>query len=652
MADEQDEIRRVNWQEVFAFSHIFKSFRLAIHPSKIALAVAGIVLVYLAGWVLDGLAGWCGASTQGPQEIVNHATWSEARYDQWTQRWQEARRSSSADLLVTTSNERHELRNAESLLGLCGPNSRHFLDAFKTVRTRYNDDKEKNYQAPDKDALLKEDRTWRSLLAEADDQADAQVDKLAALIDQAAEAAAKLVKDDETLKNDEEKAEKADKDLADHAKAAKAVVTKIKRDFDEEVRKIAGEGIFSTLARYELGCLRNAMSAVVQRRIADGLVEYHEMRRQRVAEPLLLSPAGGAPALAGRGMLFWVLMGAHGFGWLIATHWFYAILLAAIALAAAALFGGAISRIAALHFAREEKISIRQAIRYSLGKFLSFYTAPLIPLGVILALGVLVMAGALALNIPYGGPLLVGLLFLLPVALGLIIAFLLVGLFGGAGLMYPTIAVEGSDSFDAISRSFSYVFARPWRAGLYALLATFHGTVCYLFVRLFAFLTLKSVHCFGKVAVWTGGETISPSADKVDVLWPAPTFDALVPPFNWAAMDNWTQTTGAALIWVVVALVAAAVLGFGISYAISSCTVIYYLLRQKVDATDLDDVYVEEETEEQAGGFVEAETGEEAPAEGAEEQPGVQEGEQKGEAEPGEQEPGGEPTEGDEPEQE
>ena len=647
MADEQDELRRINWQEVFSFSHIFKSFRLAIHPSKIVLAVAGIVLIYLAGSVLDGLAGWCGARTQGPQEIVNHATWSEARYDQWVQRWQEARRSSSADLLVATSKERHDLRNAESLLGLCGPSSRHFLDAFKTVRTRYNEDKEKNYQAPDKDALLKEDRGWRDLLAEANDQADAQAEKLATLIDQAGQEAAKLVKDDETLKNDEEKAGKARKDLADHTDAAKAVVTKIKRDLDEEVRKIAGEGIFSTLARYELSCLRNAMSAVVQRRIADGLVEYHEMRRQRVAEPLLLSPAGGAPPLAGRGVLFWVLMGAHGFGWLIAAHWFYAILLAAVTLAVVALCGGAISRIAALHFAREEKISIRQAIRFSLSKFLSFYTAPLIPLGVILVLGALLMLGALALNVAYLGPMLVGLLFLLAVAVGLIIAFLLIGLFGGAGLMYPTIAVEGSDSFDAISRSFSYIFARPWRAGLYTLVATFHGTVCYLFVRLFAFLTLKSAHCFAKVTVWTGGETLSPSADRVDVLWPAPTFDALVPPFNWAAMDNWAETAGAGLIWIVVALVGATVLGFLVSYAISSCTVIYYLLRQKVDATDLDDVYVEEETEEQPAGFVEAETAAEeaaTPAEGDEQPPA--------EGEPGGQEPEGDSTEGDEPEQE
>ena len=38
---------------------------------------------------------------------------------------------------------------------------------------------------------------------------------------------------------------------------------------------------------------------------------------------------------------------------------------------------------------------------------------------------------------------------------------ILLGLTGGFNLMYPTIAVEGSDSFDAISRSFSYVYARP-----------------------------------------------------------------------------------------------------------------------------------------------------------------------------------------------
>ena len=164
--------------------------------------------------------------------------------------------------------------------------------------------------------------------------------------------------------------------------------------------------------------------------------------------------------------------------------------------------------------------------------------------------------------------------------------------------MYPTIAVEGSDSFDAISRSFSYVFARPWRAAMYGLVAVIYGTVTYLFVRFFAFLALASTHYFVKWGVIGGGSRLHPSADKLDVMWNTPTFESLFGPFNWEAMTG-AMPVGAWLIGMWVFLVAAGVLAFLLSYVGSSTTIIYYLLRQQVDATDLDDVYVEEEDEEE-----------------------------------------------------
>ena len=52
---------------------------------------------------------------------------------------------------------------------------------------------------------------------------------------------------------------------------------------------------------------------------------------------------------------------------------------------------------------------------------------------------------------------------------GFVMTITLFGTIGGFNLMYPTIAVEGSDSFDAITRSFSYVYARPWRMLFYTL---------------------------------------------------------------------------------------------------------------------------------------------------------------------------------------
>ena len=60
---------------------------------------------------------------------------------------------------------------------------------------------------------------------------------------------------------------------------------------------------------------------------------------------------------------------------------------------------------------------------------------------------------------------------------------LLVGLVFGAPLMIPTICVEGTDSFDAISRSMSYVYARPWRYIWCKLVALVYGIPCAIDAR-------------------------------------------------------------------------------------------------------------------------------------------------------------------------
>src|SRR5207302_8928794 len=117
----------------------------------------------------------------------------------------------------------------------------------------------------------------------------------------------------------------------------------------------------------------------------------------------------------------------------------------------------------AVHVAREEKLSIRQALRFSSGKFLSFVFAPVIPLVIILVVGLVVAVGGLLLYVPVVGEILVGIFFFLALAAGFVMTLVALGTFGGLNLMYPTIAVEGSDSFDAISPSFSYVYARPQR---------------------------------------------------------------------------------------------------------------------------------------------------------------------------------------------
>ena len=50
-------LRHVDWAGVFPFVHLFKGFRLAVHPAKLLLALAAVLLIYGGGRALDGIWG-------------------------------------------------------------------------------------------------------------------------------------------------------------------------------------------------------------------------------------------------------------------------------------------------------------------------------------------------------------------------------------------------------------------------------------------------------------------------------------------------------------------------------------------------------------------------------------------------------------------
>ena len=64
-----------------------------------------------------------------------------------------------------------------------------------------------------------------------------------------------------------------------------------------------------------------------------------------------------------------------------------------------------------------------------------------------------------------------GALWFLPLLAGLFMAVLLVGLFFGFPLMWATISAEGTDAFDALSRSYAYTYQRPLLYALYSIAA-------------------------------------------------------------------------------------------------------------------------------------------------------------------------------------
>ncbi len=272
-----------------------------------------------------------------------------------------------------------------------------------------------------------------------------------------------------------------------------------------------------------------------------------------------------------------------------------------------AIFGGAITRIAAVQIARKEKIGLAEAVRFSTSKLVSFFLAPLFPFVAIVVISIFMIIGGLFLHINWLGDLLASLFWPLAMIGGFVMALVLVGLVGWP-LMYSTISTEGSDSFDAISRSYSYVYQRPWQYLFYWLVAVLYGVIVIFFVVFFTSL-------FVYLAKWGVSLTFGLEEARdyrlsklfvfapVSYGWRA----LLLGPINpttkleddelLASLD-WAQWTGAIFVGFWLYVLFALMIGFAYSYFWTASTLIYFLLRKSVDDTDADEVYLEEEEEE------------------------------------------------------
>jgi hypothetical protein len=306
-----------------------------------------------------------------------------------------------------------------------------------------------------------------------------------------------------------------------------------------------------------------------------------------------------------------------------AADWYvkiYLLLVLLYALAVWGFFGGAITRLAAVQIARNEKIPLREAIVFAKDRFVSFFAAPAFPL---LLLGILVVClwvfGWVEGFLPAFGDIVVaGLLWPIVLVVGLIMAVVLVGLIGWP-LMNATISVEGSDSFDALSRSYSYVYQAPWQYLWYGLLATVYGAALVFFVGFMASLIVFLPKWGVGMTPWIGSSNPDYDREPSYLFMYAPTSfgwrDLLIhdspnvqpvaehvpgaPEFKfkdkYAESLTFYNKFGAVLVSFWFYAFFLLVVGFGYSYFWTASTMIYYLMRQHVDDTDLDEVHMDED---------------------------------------------------------
>jgi hypothetical protein len=353
-------------------------------------------------------------------------------------------------------------------------------------------------------------------------------------------------------------------------------------------------GIFHAFAGFQAGNVLGLCESVLDFNLFGGLREVITPRKMQAEAYLAASlPMGYEPA---KGVLAHVVLMVRGVQWLICYHWFYAILLFLGLTAIWSLFGGALCRVAALDAARDEKPPLGQALNFARRKFVSFAGAPLMIVILLIVFGVFLLIGGLLAGIPYFGELVSLLLTAFALIAGAIMVVLLIGWVTGGSLLWPTIATEGTDAFYAISTSLNYIYAKPWRAGLYGLVTIIYGAICYLFVRLFAWLTLVATRWCVGIGMWPYDRGLADGADKLDVIWPAPRFDNLVvwPPTIHSEHFEHIDVVSCWLVWIYVAIFALLVYAFLVSFYYCGSTMIFLLLRRAVDMTDMEDVYVEE----------------------------------------------------------
>ncbi len=293
-----------------------------------------------------------------------------------------------------------------------------------------------------------------------------------------------------------------------------------------------------------------------------------------------------------------------------------------------AFFGQGIHRITTLRIARDEGMPITDALKFSAKNWPTVALAPVI---IGLTIGIFWLCNLLAglvTSLGFLGGILAVVLY--PLAFVSTLLMLLIGLGGifGMPLIGAAAAWECNGSLDAISRAFSYLFARPlqffWN---FFLIFLFTGVII-LVGSWFTFTFAKSLD--SGVVNDTLHVTIDPpvksldedsdfanlsdsarelydkleNADLVDpnlVMNRSPDAPLMAPPvmdIGAVGKTPWAFKLNALVLWALLNLVWLGVSGYAIYWLVGASTSVYADLRADVDGTEEDEVYIEEEDRE------------------------------------------------------
>ena len=236
------------------------------------------------------------------------------------------------------------------------------------------------------------------------------------------------------------------------------------------------------------------------------------------------------------------------------------------------IFATAITRFVALRLVDEEQPSFRDALRFGTQKWpATFNSAAFVFFGIV-ALAIPGALLGLVMRFDWGLAV-VGVLWPLILLGAVVLAILGIGLAAGWPLMVAAVGVERGDSFQAISTAFSYLYQRPIHFAFYGFISCVLAVLGFFAAGLFADTTVL-------FALWAGsfGMGHERTADVIGAMAKR----GADPRWGIQALQFWTNSLRVLLG------------SFGWGFFWSIAPAIYLLLRQSVDATELDEIVLDE----------------------------------------------------------
>ncbi len=243
--------------------------------------------------------------------------------------------------------------------------------------------------------------------------------------------------------------------------------------------------------------------------------------------------------------------------------------------------GVAIARTCILHLTRNEPVPLDDAFEFAMDKFTTTAGAIGIPL---LAVAALCVPGFL-LGLLMGfdlGAVVVSFLWFIALAIGAAISLLLLGLLFGWPLMVASVAAEGQNSFDAMTRSYAYTFQRPVQYAFYILIAIVFGGFCWL-------LVMHLATAISELSWWatSWGANLANGNRIADLQGVGATVDAAGDPIERSGAFG--VAVDVIQFWNQVLMTLAASFMYALFWCLASA--VYLLLRKDVDETEMDEVY-------------------------------------------------------------